>query len=173
MAEKKSEKKLAQYLVNSVSRAQTKGGKPYLRMQLFEKGGRAWPSIFWEDKDLASGAVIDAMVEESEFMGQAQLVVHALRVIPGVDVEEFLPKSKCDTEAMWEELRAFAGSVGDTHLRALLEKATADPRWKRAPAAKAMHHAYIGGLLEHSLNLCRRSKLVAKLYQDLRIDRVL
>src|SRR6266851_2518232 len=118
-----AEKKLGQYLVNSVAKAQTKGGKPYLRMQLFEKGGRAWPSIFWEDRDLASGAVIDAMVEESEFAGQAQLTVHALRVVPGVDVEEFLPKSKRDAAGMWEELKGFASGVGDPHLRALLEKA--------------------------------------------------
>jgi 3'-5' exoribonuclease len=61
-------------------------------------------------------------------------------------------------------------SVTNDHLKKLLEVAIDDQRWKRAPAAKQMHHAYLGGLLEHTVNLCRLADAVAKLYPILRRD---
>ncbi len=158
------------YLINSVSKATTKNGKVYLRMQLFEPGGKSHKAVFWEDKPLVSGQVIEAWVEESEFGGEAQLNVKACRVTDDDPGELFLPRTKQSIDGMYAELEGFVESVDTTLLRQLLLKAIADKRWKRAPAAKVMHHAFLGGLLEHTVCLCRLGDAIAKLYPHLRRD---
>jgi 3'-5' exoribonuclease len=156
------------YLINSVNKASTKNGKAYLRLQLYEPGGRSWKAVLWEDKDLKSGQVIEAWVEEGEFGGEQQLNVKACRVVDDDPGDLFLPRTKQSVDGLFEELQGFVNSLDDQKLRLLLKVAIDDPRWKRAPAGKTMHHAYLGGLLEHTVNLCRLSDAVAKLYPTLR-----
>jgi 3'-5' exoribonuclease len=158
------------YLINSVNKATTKNGKVYLRLQLFEPGGKSHKAVFWEDKPLVSGQVIEAWVEESEFGGEAQLNVKACRVTDDDPGELFLPRTSQSVDGLYTELLKFASEVENPLLKQLLEKATADPRWKRAPAAKVMHHAVLGGLLEHTVCLCRLAYAVAALYPMLRRD---
>ncbi|MHB8503143.1 MAG: 3'-5' exoribonuclease YhaM family protein [Candidatus Acidiferrales bacterium] len=152
------------YLINSVQTAKTKNGKEYLRMQLFEPGGKSHKAVFWESRDLKSGQVIEAWVEESEFGGEAQLNVKACRVTDDDPGELFLPRTKQSVDGLYAELQAFVEEVKDEKLKALLSLVVADPRWKRAPAAKSMHHAFLGGLLEHTVNLCRLARAVHGLY---------
>jgi 3'-5' exoribonuclease len=163
---------MAKYLINSVQEATTQRGKKYLRMQLFEPGGKAHKSVYWDAGSTVfkSGQVIDALAEESEFGGEAQLTIKAARVTDDDPGELFLPRTKRSVDGMYEELEDFVESVDSTLLRQLLLKATSDPRWKRAPAAKSNHHAFLGGLLEHTTNLCRLVDALAKLYPQLRRD---
>jgi 3'-5' exoribonuclease len=139
-------------------------------LQLFEPGGKSHKGVFWEDRELKSGQVIEAWVEESEFGGEAQLNIKACRVTDDDPGELFLPRTKQSVDGLFQELLDFIGTVTDHKLRGLLSLAAADPRWKRAPAAKSMHHAFLGGLLEHSVNLCRLGDAVARLYPTLRRD---
>jgi 3'-5' exoribonuclease len=78
---------------------------------------------------------------------------------------------------MWQELESVVGSIGNEHIRGLLERILSDPeiaaRYKLAPAAKSLHHAYLGGLLEHVLSLCRLARLVLQNYPSLDPDLVL
>jgi 3'-5' exoribonuclease len=158
------------YLINSVTRAETKNKRVYLRMQLFEPGGKAHKAVFWEDRELKSGQVIEAWVEEDSFGGEAQLNVKACRVTNDDPGELFLPRTKQSVDGLYAELLDFVASVTDMKLQGLLQLATMDPRWKRAPAAKVNHHSYLGGLLEHVVNLCRLSDAVSRLYPTLRRD---
>lgn len=155
--------KLEKYLVQTVTKAEMKNGRKYLKLKLLEKGGRSWPGVFWEDRDVPTGVVVDLMVEEGEFGGTPQLDVKALR-ITNDDPGDYLPKSPYNVDAMFEELKGFIADVANPALKLLLERATIDPRWKRAPAAQTMHHAYLGGLLEHTVCLLRLAKSVHELY---------
>jgi 3'-5' exoribonuclease len=160
------------YLINSVTKATTGRGKAYLRMQLYEPGGKSWKAVFWDPgtTEYQSGQVIDALTEESEFGGEAQLTIKAARVTKDDPGELFLPRTTQSVDGLYDELKVFVTSVTNDHLKKLLEVAIDDQRWKRAPAAKQMHHAYLGGLLEHTVNLCRLADAVAKLYPILRRD---
>ena len=160
------------YLINSVTEATTGRGRKYLRMQLYEVGGKSHKSVFWEpgSTEFKSGQVIDALTEESEFGGEAQLTVKAARVTTDDPGELFLPRTRQSIDGLYDELQQFVNSVVHPKLQGLLKLAIQDPRWKRAPAAKQMHHAYLGGLLEHSVNLCRLGDAVSKLYPTLRRD---
>ena len=75
---------------------------------------------------------------------------------------------------MWADLLGYANSMQNPWLKKLVLQIVADPGtakcFKRAPAAKVMHHAYIGGLLEHVIGLCGMAKLVAGHYPELDAD---
>jgi 3'-5' exoribonuclease len=78
---------------------------------------------------------------------------------------------------MFGELRGYAESISNPWLKQLVLSLIADPEiarcYKRAPAAKVMHHAYLGGLLEHVISLCGMSRRVATHYPELDVDLLL
>jgi 3'-5' exoribonuclease len=78
---------------------------------------------------------------------------------------------------MWAELRSHVAGISNPHLKALLEAMLDDEdiawRYRRAPAAKQIHHAYLGGLLEHVLSLCGLAKIVAGHYPAVDFDLLL
>lgn len=140
-------------------------------MKLVEPGGKIWNAVMWEDRDLAQGSVIDALAEEDSYNGESQLNVKAFRVIAEKPTgDQFLPRATVDTSTLMAELQEFVKSIQDPGIQRVAHRAIEDPRWLRGPAAQSMHHAYLGGLLEHTTNLCRLGDAVAKLYPFLRRD---
>jgi 3'-5' exoribonuclease len=94
-----------------------------------------------------------------------------------IDLADYLPHTTADVETMFVELRDYAESISNPWLKQLTLGMLADPEvarcYKRAPAAKVMHHAYIGGLLEHVISLCGMARRVATHYPELDIDLLL
>jgi 3'-5' exoribonuclease len=108
-----------------------------------------------------------------------QLTVHKLQKHPDdqVDVTDFFPASGRNPDEMFAELRTIMDSIGNPHLRALLNSIFDDPdvarRYRIAPAAKNVHHAYLGGLIEHVLSMCGLAKLIGGHYKDVDVDLLL
>jgi 3'-5' exoribonuclease len=94
-----------------------------------------------------------------------------------VDLADFLPHTKEDIGKLWAELLEYANAIENPWLKQLVTGIISDPTvaacYKRAPAAKVMHHAYIGGLLEHVVGLCGLAKQVAQHYPELNLDLLL
>src|SRR6185369_12769984 len=90
---------------------------------------------------------------------------------------DFFPASSRDPEEMFTELRGHIDAVSNPHLKALLtaifDDAGISRRYKRAPAAKSIHHAWLGGLIEHVLSLCSLCKAVAPNYPAVDLDLLL
>ena len=90
---------------------------------------------------------------------------------------DYLPKTSKDIDELWRALGEFVASIGEPHLRRLLELFMADPEiaraYRNAPAAKTMHHAFIGGLLDHVVSLFRSCDLVARNYPFINRDLLL
>jgi 3'-5' exoribonuclease len=105
-----------------------------------------------------------------------QLTVHKIRRMEDGEIElvDYFPCSQRDPDEMWRELLGIVAGVGNHHVRMLLESFLGDAdvaaRYRRAPAAKSIHHAYLGGLLEHVLSLCNLSRSVAAHYPDIDVD---
>lgn len=157
---------MSEYLVNSAEQVVTKNGKKYLRMKLFAPGGKIWPAIWWDDREPPpAGKVVDVFAEIDSYQGQEQLKISALRILDKDPSDVFLPKTAYNIDELYAELVTFSKSV-DGKLGELLYRAVGDPRWKRSPAAQTIHHAVLGGLLEHTVNLCRLGDAVSKLYPD-------
>ena len=76
-----------------------------------------------------------------------------------IDFTDYLPKTTKDIGELWRTLTDFVATFQNPHLKSLVEVFMADPeiaeRYRNAPAAKTLHHAYIGGLLDHVVSLFR------------------
>src|SRR5260370_2876476 len=94
-----------------------------------------------------------------------------------IELSDFLPHTKEDVEKMYAQLLGYAKEIRNTWLQQLVLSIVNDPaiaiRYKKAPAAKVMHHAYLGGLLEHVVGLCGLAKLAAQHYPELDLDLLL
>ena len=160
-----------------------KTGEGYLSLSLSDKTGEVEAKI-WENVEeftplFERDDFIKVKGAVQVFRKKPQLTVHKLRRLEEteVDLGDFFPRSARDPEEMWQELEAVAAAIQNPHLGALLSKIIGDPeiatRLRQAPAAKTLHHAYIGGLLEHILSLCRLAKLVLQNYPGLDEDLVI
>ncbi|MFW6011132.1 MAG: 3'-5' exoribonuclease YhaM family protein [Desulfosalsimonas sp.] len=166
------------FVLSEKSMGHKKDGAPYLSIALSDKTGQI-RGVVWDNVEkIASGAAAGDFVRVkglvSEYRGGLQVVVKSISVESGnIDPADFLPATARDPGQMIERLKAVAETMESKPLRELLEKFWQDPQFielfKKAPAAKKMHHAYIGGLLEHTLSLALLAERVAGHYSG--IDR--
>src|SRR3990172_11095305 len=160
-----------------------KTGEGYLSLSLSDKTGEVEAKIWENVEEFAPLFERDDFIKVKGavqiFRKKPQLTVHKLRRLEEEEVElgDFFPQSGRDPDEMWQELEAVAAAIQNPHLGALLSKIIGDPeiatRLRQTPAAKTLHHAYIGGLLEHILSLCRLAKLVLQNYPGLDEDLVI
>jgi 3'-5' exoribonuclease len=111
----------------------------------------------------------------NSYRNHLQITIHRMRPCQPqeVDLSQYFPTTRFDVEKMFGELIGFIAEFRNPWLRRLLENILGDEetarKFKRAPAAKTMHHPYLGGLLEHSLSLVRLCRFMASHYEG--IDR--
>ena len=162
----------------------TQSNKPYLNLIFCDKTGqleaRAWePADPRIAKDVERGDVVKVRGCIQRFNDRLQMKVEQLRkALPHeVDKTDYMPATSYDVEALWQELLAFVESFTDPHLKRLLTTILADPQiaaaFREAPAAKQLHHAWLGGLLEHVVSLLRLADRVAPHYPILHRDLLL
>lgn len=153
------------YLVTRKILASDKNGKSYLNLLLADRSGQIDARVFDNAEALAAGFEEQDHVRVSgtakSFQGRLQLHLQKVERAAAAEVvpEEYLPQSRRDPEAMWAELQDILASIRDPDIGRLLRALFDDPdvaaRFRRAPAAKTIHHAWLGGLLEHNLSVYR------------------
>src|SRR6266567_5844699 len=162
----------------------TQSNKPYLNLIFCDKTGqmeaRAWePADPRIARDFERGDVVKVRGCIQRFNDRLQMKVEQLRKAQPHEVEksDFMAATTYDVEALWMELLGFVESFTDPHLKLLLSTILADPRiapaYREAPAAKQLHHAWLGGLLEHVISLLRLADRVAPHYPILQRDLLL
>src|SRR5438445_12097696 len=108
-----------------------------------------------------------------------QLTIHKLRRLQEseIDYSDYLPKTTKDIDELWRKLVEFVASFRDPYLKALIQAFMMDSEiadaYRSAPAAKALHHAYIGGLLDHVVSLFQSFDLVCRNYPQINRDLLL
>jgi len=171
------------FLVHEKELRNTREGKQYLRLELGDRSGtieaRMWDQFETSAKDIARDDFVKVQARVEIYRNRPQLALLQLRLArpEEVDLNDFLPTTKGDVGKMFAELLEHAASIRNEWLRKLATGILSDPeiarRYKRAPAAKVMHHAYLGGLLEHVVGLCGLAKQVAAHYPELDLDLLL
>ncbi|MDA8163419.1 MAG: HD domain-containing protein [Desulfobacteraceae bacterium] len=165
------------FLVKEVGRAETRNGNPYLNLVLADRSGEMAGRV-WEDADrwlpaCPAGGIVRVNGLAQSFKGVLQLKIGTVAAVPEgeADLARFVPAAPGNHQAMAAEVLKIAKGVADPYLRELLLAFFRDRKffaaYKTAPAAKNMHHAYLGGLLEHSLGVARLAAKVADLYPDI------
>jgi 3'-5' exoribonuclease len=171
------------FLVQSKEIRQKKSGELYLSLMLGDRTGdvdaKMWDNVAEVIDEFDRDDFVKVKGLTQVYHNRPQLTIHKLRRMDDSEIEfaDYFPSSARDPEEMWSELRGVVASVGNPHLKALLEAMLDDgdvaQRFRRAPAAKTIHHAYLGGLIEHVLSLAKLAKLAADHYPHVDRDLLL
>ena len=172
------------YFCKFKSSAVTKNGKNYDNVILQDKTGTLDAKIW--DPNNAGIADFDAMDyievygEVTSFNGALQVNVKRVRKCEEgeYDEKEYMPVSKKNLDEMYAELLKMIDSIQNTYLQTLLKKFFVEDqefaqRFKRASAAKSVHHGFIGGLLEHTLSVTKLCDYYCTAYPVLNRDLLL
>jgi 3'-5' exoribonuclease len=171
------------FMVKEMSRAETRSGKPYLIMSLMDRSGEI-PCRLWENADAliglcGPGNLLQVTAQAQAYRGILQLKIDSVRQVDKDEVDPtfFLQTTKKNIDDMASELHALAMGTENPFYKKLLLKFFDDKsfftKFQRAPAAKFMHHAYLGGLLEHTLAVSQLAKMLAGFYPALDKDLLL
>lgn len=168
------------FLVTEKNTAFTQKGTPYINLRLRDRtgdvDGKIWDNADVLDKRFRKGDVVHVTGRAVSYRDTLQVTISEITKADGAGFrpEDYLPSSKEDIDEMFEAFTGCIATVEDPWLRALLEAFFSDEtfalRFKRAPAAKGFHHAYIGGLLEHTLSTVKLLDMVARHYPMIRRD---
>jgi len=165
------------FLVKVMNRAETRTGKPYLMLTLADRSGeieaRLWENVEAFLEACQPGNLVQICGQAQAFRGMLQIKIDSVLAVDKNDVDMglFLRGSPKRIEKMAEDIKALAKTIKEPFCRKLLLKIFNDSsfsaEFQQAPAAKSMHHAYPGGLLEHTLTVTQLAGMLADFYPAL------
>ncbi len=171
------------YALQNCQLGKTKTGKPYIKCLLGDKTGRT-PGRMWNaTEELFRALPTDGFVfvsgQTQPYQGEMQVVIEEMSAVdpsPG-ELLELLPSSRFDPDEMFQDLSALLYTLKHPAIKALVDAYLFDQelmdRFKRAPAAQTLHHAFLSGLLEHTLQLLKLAEALLPLYPQVNRDIVL
>jgi len=160
-----------------------KTGDPYLALTLGDRTGQIEAKMWDNVEDALDAFEQDDFLKVkgliNKYKNRFQLTIDKLRKLgeSEIDYSDYLPKTTKNIDELWQTLTDFVASFQNEHLKRLIQGFMADPEiaqaYRNAPAAKTLHHAYIGGLLDHVVSLFRSCDLVCRNYPQVNRDLVL
>jgi len=169
------------FLVAECERKSTRDNRMFLSVVLADESGRV-NAVVWDGAErlagvLAPGAIVRVDGACASYKGDLQVKIsdaRAVRATDKIDPADFQAKTPFDIERLFRDLLECKNSVSDAALRALLDAIFNEPEFtstfKQHPAARRMHHAYVGGLLEHTLSVTQACQRLAEHYPYLHRD---
>ena len=162
------------YVLSSASLRTTGAGKPYLTGTLTDRTGSVDLVVWDYTGELSAdsaGTVVKVRGKVSEFKGSRQFAAGRIRPADGndrYDLDELVPTAPIDRGAAMREVEALIASMGDADYRRAAEAMLAKKRevFARIPAAKSVHHGFVGGLLMHTLSMLRTADFLAGEYAE-------
>lgn len=171
------------FAISNAQLGKTKQEKPFLKCLISDRTGmlpaRMWsidPSHF---KRLPTDGFVYIEAETQPYQGELQLIIQSIDAIEPTPEQlvELMPTTSRDIEQMFAEVRDLLGTLKHPAARALATEYLNDEHlmsaFKKCPAAKSMHHAYLGGLLEHTLTLMQIADRICPLYPRISRDTVM
>jgi 3'-5' exoribonuclease len=168
------------YAVARKRRLQTRGGSPYLALELVDKSGRidarVWHDVELLDSRFAEGDAVRVLGRVEKFRDRLQVDVRTLEAAPDADPAELAPTLRRDADELDGFLDFLAGEIAHPGLAGLATRFLSDDvlrtSLRRLPAAET-HHSYAGGLLEHMVGVTTICRETAQLHPRLRVDLLL
>lgn len=178
-----SERVSGAFFIKNAQLGKTRNDKSYLRCLIGDKTGEMAARMWSCDEALFARLPTDGFVylegQTQAYQGEVQLIIEQIQTLDPTNdqLDDLLPTAKRPADEMFGELKALLETIHHPAMRALIETFLEDDylmsAFKRCPAAKAMHHAYIGGLLEHTLSLLNLADRICPLYPKINRDIVL
>ena len=168
------------YAVARKERRRTKAGSPYLALELVDQSGRiearVWSDVELLDGRFGEGDAVRVLGRVERFRDRLQLEVRSLETTAEADPADLAPALRRDAAELDGFLEFLADEVAHAGLRATVRRFVEDEALRKAlrtlPAAET-HHAYAGGLLEHTVGVATLCREAAQLHPRLRADLVL
>src|SRR5438105_3937087 len=171
------------FLVHVKDVRQKKSGEPYLSLLLGDRTGEVDAKMWDNVAEVIDTFERDDFVKVKGllqiFQNRPQLTIHKMARIGDseIDFSDYFPASERDPAEMFGELRGIIAGIRDRNLRDLLDAFMDDDplarMYRTAPAAKHVHHAYLGGLIEHVLSVCHLCRMAAERYNYVDLDLLL
>lgn len=168
------------FLVKEKTSALTRTGSRYLKLRLMDRSGemegRIWNSVETWEGSFLKDEFVRIQGKAVSYQDHLQLNINQIERVEEkeVHVEDFFPTTRKDVDEMFQALKGISQGVSQPHLNRLLSLFWEDEpfveRFKRAPASKQIHHACLGGLLEHTLSVTELVLKVAPHYEGLNLD---
>jgi 3'-5' exoribonuclease len=169
------------FLVTSAQRLQTKTGQPYWRIELKDHSGameaKVWAPVSETFEALPPGSIVEVLGKAGLYRERLEITIERLRILSdeelsSLELNLFLEGSARRPEDLLAELinlckRTFVHKPWRRCVVSFLENDEVGRRLLVAPAAKGVHHAYAGGLLEHTLSVASLCLLLADHYPEL------
>jgi 3'-5' exoribonuclease len=171
------------FAVQNCQLGQTRAGKPYIKCLLGDRTGRT-PGRMWNAsetlyKRLPTNGFVKIVGQTQPYQGQMQIIINEIAAHQPTDgeLQELLPTTRYNVDEMFAEVVRYLQSIEHPPLKALAERYLEDgrlmDRFCQAPAAQTLHHAYLGGLLEHTVCLLRLADKILPLYEQVNRDIVI
>jgi 3'-5' exoribonuclease len=171
------------YLVSEKQLRANRNGNLFLQLEIRDRTGaisaRLWNAGENVFRTFEEGDFLRIKGKVQLFQGSLQIILNNLeKVMPeAVELADFLPHTEHDISQLLEKLRSTLRRLGNPHIRALVECFLMDDDFvrdfSRAPAGVRHHHAYVGGLLEHVVNMLELADRIAPLYPEVDRDLLL
>jgi 3'-5' exoribonuclease len=171
------------FCITNAQLGRTRNDKPYLRCIVSDASGRAPGRMWGADESvlarLPASGFVKATGETQPYQGELQLILQTMNghEPTAEELRRLVPASARPPAEMFAELEAVLGSLTHPAAKALAETYLADDMlmdlFRTAPAAQTMHHAFLGGLLEHTLNLLKAADALLPRYPGVNRDIVL
>jgi 3'-5' exoribonuclease len=171
------------YAVQNLQLGTTKAGKPFLKMLIADKTGRTpgrmWSTTEEQFRSLPTDGFVYLEGQTQPYQGEMQIIVNQIRehVPTERELMELLPATEHDVDEMFGDVLRLLQSLQHPALKCLADRYLEDgelmQRFCQAPAAQTLHHAYLGGLLEHTLSLMTLADKMIEHYPHLSRDIVL
>jgi len=159
---------------------QKKNGDYFLSLTLSDRTGDLL-AIMWDSfQEVVDSLEVNDFVKVKGsvniYNNRLQMIIHRISKLSEEEVNpaDYLPSSKNDSEEMFQRLREVLSSIKNPYLRRLVEQIFSNDeiarKFRLAPAAKGLHHVYLGGLLEHTLSVVDLCQMVCQHYEELNRD---
>jgi 3'-5' exoribonuclease len=168
------------FALSSLSVREKKQGGQYLALVLADKTGtmegRMWDEITDALASCSEGCYVKVQGQISKYQGKFQITLQKMRNAAETEIEpgDYLPATRFDVDEMWAELRGYVSQFINSDLKRLvfsfLDDEAIAAAYRSAPAAKRLHHAWLGGLLEHVVTLVRVCLATAPFYPEVDPD---
>ena len=173
----------ATFMVEQASLRTARNGSTYLNAVFCDRTGRIDGKLWDASEALARSIAVDDFVhlkgKVESYQNQLQINIRSITraETESLRLGDYLPQSERNPGEMMEELQSILATVEDADLKALIDDFLSDETFsaafRTAPAAMRNHHAYLGGLLEHTLSMAQVAVRLLDHYTDLRRDLLL
>lgn len=166
------------FAVKYYKKGATRNNKPFIDIELADKTGtirgKVWSDDLTNCKEAKEGVVASINGTVEDFNGALQLKITNLDIVKEFELSNFQMKSKFDIEKMYAEIEGAISKIKNPHIKNLLETIFKDKNFaedfKNASAAYRVHHNYVGGLLEHTVEVAHIAKALLDKFPKINAD---